>query len=243
MNYSTATAGPTDHLAWRNVFRIMVWGLLITVPLSLACILWVDRPLAVWIHLHGLDTHLWMRSFLDVPIVLTPVAMIYAIVYVLRRSSRPASRGESEWFVVSLSLLVALEVKSVLKLAFGRTWPREVMNVGAPQSRAYDCIASHGFINDGIHTFNAFQGADKQYSAFPSGSTVALLAVVIPLMAMYPRWRLPLIVFSVISLLFFVMTNTHFVGDVVAGIYVGLICGYVPVAMLGDARRKAHAHG
>ena len=223
-------AGPT----WKAIYRLLTVGGLATVALTLIAIRWIDLPLALWIHAHGLDTHLWMRWLLDTPIAATPVAMIYLLVYVIRRRGAPASRAEQDWSVVSIALLVSLEVKSVLKLVFGRTWPREVMNVGAPKSLSYDCVASHGYVSDGIHFFNFFQGADKQYSAFPSGSTVSLLAMVIPIMIIYPRLRWPLAIFTATSLVFFVLTNTHFVGDIVAGLYVGLICGSVPMAMRAD---------
>ncbi|UPG85815.1 phosphatase PAP2 family protein [Luteibacter aegosomatis] len=227
-----STASPFS--SWAMINRLLFIGGAVTLVLTLVSIRWIDLPLASWIHAHGLDSRLWMRWFLDTPIVATPVAMIYMLIYIVRRKRSAATRGEDDWFLVSAALLVSLEVKYVLKLAFGRTWPREVMNVGAPKSASFDCVASHGYLNDGIHLFNFFQGADKQYSAFPSGSTVSLIAMVVPIMALYPRFRWPLVAFSAVSLLFFVLTNTHYLGDVVAGLYVGLLCGLVPLAMRAD---------
>jgi len=224
---------------WNQVYTLFAIGGIVTVAMALVSIKWLDLPLATWIRAQGLDTHLWMRTLLDTPIVATPVAIIYVLVYVIRRRWSIPSRGERDWLAICLSLLVSLEVKSVLKLTFGRTWPREVVNFalanrGGTKVRAYDCVASHGYLNDGIHLFNFFHGADKEYSAFPSGSTISLLAMVIPIMAIYPRTRWPLGLFSVISLCFFILTNTHYLGDVIAGIYVGLLCGFVSVVMRNE---------
>lgn len=229
----TASTPPHAWPTWRAVYRLLTLGGIVTAVVVILSIRWIDLPLASWIHAHGLDTHLWMRWLLDTPIVATPIAMLYMIVYIVRRRHTPALRAEHDWFIVSIALLISLEVKSVLKLMFGRTWPREVMNVGASKNLS-DCVVSHGYVNDGIHLFNFFHGADKQYSAFPSGSTASLIAMVVPIMIIYPRARWPLIAFTAVSLAFFVLTNTHFVGDILAGLYVGLICGCVPMALRAD---------
>lgn len=225
--------------SWRALGRFIALGGVVTIALTMAAVRWVDLPLALWIHGQGLDGHLWMRTFLDTPIIATPIAVIYALVYVARRARSRPSRAERDWFLVSLTLLVSLQVKSVLKLTFGRTWPREVMNVsisggGSAKSAAYDCVSTHGYINDGIHLFNFFHGSEKQFAAFPSGSTASLVAMVIPIMAMYPKLRWPLMVFSAVSMCFFILTNTHFLADVIAGLYVGVLCGGVCVAMRND---------
>lgn len=234
---STTAANPLRiDPSWSAVYRLLALGGLATTVLAVISIRWVDLPLALWIHAHGVDAHLWMRWLLDTPIVATPIAIIYMIVYIVRRRRAPALRTEHDWFIVCTALLISLEVKSALKVVFGRTWPREVMNVGASKSLS-NYVSSHGYVNDGIHLFNFFHGADKQFSAFPSGSTASLVAMVIPIMTIYPRFRWPLIAFTVISLTFFVLTNTHYVGDIVAGLYVGLVCGYVPMAMRADRLR------
>jgi hypothetical protein len=227
------------QVTWKQVYKLFAIGGLFTIAMALISIKWLDLPLATWIHAQGLDKHLWMRTLLDTPIVAAPVAILYVLVYVTCRRWSAPSRGERDWLMICVALLVSLEIKSVLKLTFGRTWPREVMNFAlankdGTKARAYDCVASHGYLNDGIHFFNFFHGADKEYSAFPSGSTVSLLAMVIPIMAIYPRTRWPLGLFSVTSLCFFLLTNTHYLGDVIAGVYVGLLCGFAAVVMRNE---------
>jgi membrane-associated phospholipid phosphatase len=133
--------------------------------------------------------------------------------------------------VISSTLLVACQLKNLLKIAFGRTWPREVKDVSVSSVDTVTGLASRGYVNDGIHAFHPFAGAAKPFAAFPSGSTAALIAVVVPVMLLYPRTRWPLLIYSAVSLLSFVVTNTHFVGDIIAGLYVGTTCGLVAVAI------------
>ncbi|MBB4133353.1 membrane-associated phospholipid phosphatase [Xanthomonas campestris] len=114
----------------------------------------------------------------------------------------------------------------MLKRMFGRTWPRDVSDPG-PAVLANCPPPSLGYINDGIHSFHFFGGNSKPFLAFPSGSTVMLLAIVVPLCVAFPRVRIPLIVFTVFSLFCFVLTNTHFVADVIAGVYVGGVIGLI----------------
>jgi hypothetical protein len=223
---------------WRLTSRLLLAGAPLTFFLTLACILWVDLPLARLIHAKGWDRFFWMRRFLDTPIVTAPAAAAYMGVYVVRRCRGRAGTNEKIWFIISAVLLVTLQLKNMLKIVFGRTWPREVTDpsVGAAPCA---CIApSRGFLNDGIHAFHAFGGSSKPFSAFPSGSTATLIAVVLPLVLLYPRTRIPLTVFTALSLFSFVITNTHFVGDVVAGIYLGALCGSVGVALVREMKPR-----
>lgn len=199
--------------------------------MTLVCVLWVDLPVAQLIHRNGLDRYLWMRWFLDTPIVVAPVAAIYMSIYIARHFGGQPGSQERIWFIISSAFLATLQIKNMLKLVFGRTWPREVIDPSLSASQCACIPQSRGFVNDGIHAFHIFGGDSKQFTAFPSGSTVALIAIVVPIISLYPRTRTPLALFSILSAAAFIITNTHFVSDVIAGVYVGAVCGYVTLAM------------
>ncbi|GGA81772.1 hypothetical protein GCM10011521_20140 [Arenimonas soli] len=177
-----------------------------------------------------------MLQFLSAPILIAPGAALFLVVHAIRRGYGRGGQVERAYAVIAATLLVALAVKDMLKRAFGRTWPRNVVDPG-PEAISSGCSPSSlGYINDGLHGFHAFAGVTKPYQAFPSGSTVVLLATVLPLMALYPRLRLPLAIFSLVSFCAYVLTNTHFIGDVVAGAYVGAVAGMIATATIRSGR-------
>ena len=201
-------------------------GLPIIVIACLACIQWVDLPVATWIHASRLDTHAWMLVLLSVPVVVGPVAGLFLLVYAIRRYWGTPGQWERITFILSASLLASVAIKDMLKRMFGRTWPRDVSDPG-PAVMANCPPPSLGYINDGFHSFHFFGGNSKPFLAFPSGSTIMLLALVIPLCVVLPRARVPLFAFTAFSLICFVLTNTHFVSDVIAGVYVGAVVGLI----------------
>lgn len=225
-------------LTWQTATQVILIGAPLALLLSLACIYWLDLPAALWIHEHSLDTYAWMLILLGTPIALSPAAGLYLIIYAIRRGTCNVSFYERAYCIVSATLLASLAVKDMLKRAFGRTWPRNVIDPGSEPLPQGCGSPSLGYINDGIHAFHAFGGTSKPFQAFPSGSATVLIAVVVPLMVLYPRLRGALAMFSLVSLVAFVLTNTHFIGDVIAGTYVGVVAGVIASAMIRDAAKQ-----
>lgn len=223
---------------WREVRKFLLFGGAFFILLTVICIKWIDIPLAVWIHEQGLDRHLWMRRFLDIPIVVAPLMFLYVIVY-LASAGRSGSLRSRQWYVISLTMLVALQVRTLLKIFFGRTWPRSVQDVVVGSEPVRSIAESTGYLNDGVHMFNFFGGAAKPYAAFPSGSTTALIAVLIPVGFIYRRASFALATLGVISLASYVITNTHYLGDIIFGLFVGACCGICAVAHLRELQASA----
>lgn len=225
----TASAGPKR----RMTRGFLLYGGFFFIPATVACVTWIDIPLAVWIHENGLDRHLWMRRFLDIPIVIAPVALLYIILYM---GHCPGTRSTSarQWYVISVTMLVALQVRTLLKILFGRTWPRSVQDVVVGSEPGLAASPSLSYLDDGVHTFNFLGGAAKAFAAFPSGSTTALISVLVPLSFLYRRTSPLFLGLGVTSLAAYVITNTHYLGDVVFGAYVGACCGFCAIAHLSD---------
>lgn len=223
-------------LGWRTVRLVTLIGALVVVPMVLLSIKWIDLPFSLWLHESQYDVRFpWLRYLMNIPIIVAPLVPLYLLVYVWRRAGREAGLHEYIWFVTGVTFLAACEVKNMLKISFGRSWPRNV----SPGD--YDLILSgirsNGFINDGIHLFKPFAGV-KSFTAFPSGSTVIIVAALIPILANYPRARIPLSVLGLATVVSLVQTNTHFISDVLAGGYIGLVIGTVGAVVIAQRSQQ-----
>ena len=190
-------ASKASKNGWERVVKAVWQGGVVCALLVAVTIYYIDLPLATFLHQSKIDQIRWIRGFLDLPILLTPLAMLYMLLYGLRYAKMKSNRHYHACFVISSTLLIACQVKNILKIAFGRTWPRDV------SGRDVDLILSRfstgGFVNDGIHAFHPFAGT-KAFTSFPSGTTCALMASLsqlgftIPFYGLY--WHLYLFLLS-----------------------------------------------
>jgi len=201
----------TDLQKWLASF-------VLTVVLVAICYLWIDRPVALLAH----ET----RQFLPLdllprrlPVVAAPLAGATLLVLAVRAlMRRPLTRPYAVLLLCTLSFFIAEGLKTYLKSAFGRTWPESWMGPHI------------SFIRDGAYGFSPFHGGPA-YTAFPSGHTTAVCAVVSVLWACYPKFR-PLYVSCVLATaVAVVVANFHFVSDVIAGIFLGTSVGWITMAM------------
>ncbi|MDR3581153.1 MAG: phosphatase PAP2 family protein [Oryzomonas sp.] len=95
-------------------------------------------------------------------------------------------------------------IKSFLKYAFGRINTREWLHT--PQA----------------YGFHWFSGAEH-HSGFPSGHMLVVTAMVAVVWRFHPRYRPACLVLLSVLALAMIATNYHFVSDVIAGVYVGLV--------------------
>ena len=117
-----------------------------------------------------------------------------------------------------LRLAVAAAVKDQLKFVFGRTWPETWVH------------NNPSFIRDGVYGFNPFHGG-PEYAAFPSGHTTAICAVISVLWICYPRYRVLYGICMAAVALGLVGADFHFLGDVIAGAFLGVSIGWLTVVL------------
>lgn len=219
-------------LEWRIVPLVTLIGALVTVPIVLLSIKCIDLPFSIWLHESQYDESLpWLRYLMNLPLIVAPLVPPYLLVYVWRRARSAAGFHEYVWFVTGVTFLAACEIKNMLKISFGRSWPRDVAR--GDYDLILSGIQSRGYVNDGIHLFKPFAGV-KAFTAFPSGTTVIIVAALIPILAIYPRARLPLCILGLAMVVSLVQTNTHFISDVLAGAYVGIIIGTVGAVVIAQ---------
>jgi membrane-associated phospholipid phosphatase len=109
--------------------------------------------------------------------------------------------------LVALTIPLAFVLKSILKYAVGRINTRFWLR------------------HPSFKEFHWFHGVGN-YSGFPSGHMAVFMALVIALWRFYPRYRSVYVGFLSVLALALIVTDYHFISDVLAGVYLGFIVNY-----------------
>lgn len=185
------------------------------------CWAWIDRPLAVWIHAHRLFEfgRSAFRPITHVPDPLIPLGAVAFVVLGLgAMAGRRLTKFTSLLVVCCFSVITTETVKNGLKWIFGRPWP-DSWRGNEPS-----------FIRNGDYQFHWFNGGDL-YSSFPSGHMAAAMAVLSVLWIYYPRLRPGCVAIALFVALGLVGSNFHFLGDVLAGAFLGASIGWMTVSL------------
>jgi membrane-associated phospholipid phosphatase len=87
----------------------------------------------------------------------------------------------------------------------------------------------------GIHSFHFLHGNPQRFDDFPSGTTTIATAIIAVVWILAPRLRILCLLALVGISIGLVITNSHFVADVIAGIFVGWSIGWMTVRLLRPA--------
>ncbi len=146
--------------------------------------------------------------FLDIPDVLfflvcliTGAAWI-AFFYLTRKGIY--NRQTRFFQLIAVSVPLANMVKSLLKYTFGRITTR------------------FWLLHPHAHEFHWLHGTGN-YTGFPSGHMAVLTVFVAALWVYYPRRRTVYLFFLAALALALIVTNYHFISDIIAGVYTGLL--------------------
>jgi membrane-associated phospholipid phosphatase len=148
--------------------------------------------------------------------------LVFAFSGLLAALGRRFSRLEWAIVLCDISLLAAEAIKNQLKFAFGRAWP-DSSGPGAVS-----------LIRDDVYGFHFFFPGTL-YQSFPSGHAAAAAAVISVLWIVFPKFGT---VFAICLLAVdatLVLSNLHFISDVVAGTFVGVSTGLFTVALSNSA--------
>ena len=189
----------------------------------------VDRPVATWVHEHLGDSRsaLFMMSyeghqlaigpfsFMAGPAeALGPLALSVLVLLVLAAMAerRPGRLGRIA-LVLSLSVLVAMHINSVAKLAFGRTWPESWLG------------DNPSWVRDGVFGFFPFHGGSG-WGSFPSGHTTVITTLATLLWLVWPKLRILWAAMVTLVITGLIGANYHFVSDIIGGIFLGVTIGF-----------------
>ena len=199
-------------------FKIWFGSLLVTVAFVWVSFHWFDKPIAMGIYnLFGgrrISTELADR--------IVAIPLISAVIFVLCGLFAVSGRRFSKFGVAialcDISVLATIIIKDQLKFVFGRTWP-DTWGPG---------IVS--FVRDGVYGFHFFQFG-KSFKSFPSGHAAVAAAVLSVAGMLFPSLRAACAIGVLLADAGLVALNLHFLGDVVAGSFVGFSAALFTVAL------------
>ena len=204
----------------------ILYGLLACVAVTAISMGFLDRPIALFVHAQSPaipgPLQYFLQAMTRIPEMLGGLAIILIVGLGLLRLVRGRlARLPEIGFLAALSMIVAEAIKTALKLACGRTWPA---------TWVYD---NPSFLRDGTYGFFPFHGGHG-WAAFPSGHTTIVCACMAVLWLLLPRWR-PLYALAIAATMLGLLgMNYHFLGDILAGAYLGCAVG-VATVRIGSA--------
>ncbi len=190
----------------------MLIGLTVTAALVTAAYFFIDLPVSFFVRAYELNHYQFLKGLTRPPeafVILSPFVLAASL---LRRWFAPWTRPEKAAAAAAISTLLTALAALLLKMTFGRACP-DLATVGGlslPHGSAY-----------GFYPFNV----EAAFWAFPSGHTACTLSVTSVASAAFPRWRLCWWSIAGIVMAALIALNYHFVGDVVAGAFVGWAVG------------------
>lgn len=188
-----------------NLFAVLILWLA-----AIPAVLWLDRPLALWVHASALDSHLWVRQITEgLPKVLPAVVIVLLALPLLLRRKWWSALVSAVYFYAMLKL--TMEIKTGLKIIFGRYWTKTWINHNL------------SLIHDNVFGFNWWHGFGNQ-GCFPSGHSTFTAFCCLWLIYAQPRYKYLWLAILVLMPVCLIALDYHFLGDCLAGLGLGTLC-------------------
>ena len=182
-------------------------ALLLTAIIVL-CVRFLDIPVALYVQNRFYCDAQWSRLTSDLPDLLLVLVLTTTLVacslYLVRAKKRIFDNATSFDKLITCTAPVAYLTKSGLKFVFGRV-----------NTRCW--LQEPGLY--GFHWFQRRVGCD----GFPSGHMIVIVALLAALWRFYPKCRPLCLVAAIVLGVVLIATNYHFLSDVIAGAYVGVL--------------------
>ncbi|MGA2351690.1 MAG: phosphatase PAP2 family protein [Terracidiphilus sp.] len=186
------------------------------------CIEYVDRPAAEFFdqYLRHATAWAWIDRALA-PLDLTvAIALLFVFgCWIWATSGHLLPSWTRTPLLCAWAAVWATVASFVLKRIFGRACPDPV------------------FIQNHIYGFRPLDSA-PHWQSFPSGTAAISAAIVSALWILQPRWRVPGTLIVGLLSVAVVVTNFHWVGDVIAGTVLGTFIGWMTVRVLMPCARR-----
>jgi hypothetical protein len=195
-------------------------AILILIALGLVAFLFLDQPVAVWIHENIRDEDKGFIWLLGRPgraenwalVALGFLAAPRASLFLWRKASDAVRRGPTIALHLFVALLSASTLNELLKIAFGRPRPTKALELAS-------------FSLSPLNIQSAFH-------SFPSGHTQTAWTAVLVLASYFPRLRLPLFALATSAMVSRVLMNRHYVSDTLIGCVVAIVVvGWSPTLL------------
>jgi membrane-associated phospholipid phosphatase len=201
------------------------------IALAGLAIAFLDRPASAWSHavLHRMPVFAWLTHIVDPLPPAAAVGLAVAGCAAAFGAWRPGKWGLT-LIACGLSVVVSVAIKEQLKFAFGRMWP--------------DTWVDHNpsWIANGAYGFRFFHGGEG-WASFPSGHMAIITSAMAVLwQRVRPlRWLWSTLVAAVAVGLW--GANFHFIGDIIAGAYLGAGCAAGVLALLPHLQANERSRG
>jgi membrane-associated phospholipid phosphatase len=177
-----------------------------------------DRPIAYQMAEINLNAFFLFHIFNPIAIVIDVGAILTIIILGIKGCLKVLTQQESRLFLMSVTIGIAVYIKSFLKILFGRFWPQTwyLDNPSLLQNQVY------GF--DFLHL-------DFPYGAFPSGHATVVFCAMTFVWLLAPKWRWLALLVCLLQASALIVLNYHFLSDVIGGAVLGILCSLASVRM------------
>ncbi|MBI2823878.1 MAG: phosphatase PAP2 family protein [Planctomycetia bacterium] len=197
---------------FRGLLRRSLLALAVCVVVVVVSYLWVDRPVAFYVHDHQIEKIRIFKWLTYPPPTFQTWSPLALVLLMVRRAFGPLNRWQASLVVACLSLIVADEFRTSLGDLCGRYWPETWFN------------DNPSLIGNGTYGFHPFERGDD-VGSFPSGHAARILSFATVWWIAMPRGRVVCILVCLPMLVSLVAMNYHFVSDCIAGSALGGIVG------------------
>ena len=197
--------------------RKSIGSALLLAPILALCVRFVDVPVALYIKEHLYGNGQWSELTSDLPDLLLVVVLLTTFValfsYLLRKRKGIVDAVTNLARVLSWATPSSYLMKTVLKYGFGRVNTRYWLE------------------HPELYGFHWFQGL-PHCEGFPSGHMLVIVTVLAAFGRFYPKIRALCLAVGILLGLALIATNYHFVSDVIAGVWLGLLIEAVTFRLL-----------
>ena len=186
--------------------------LALLLPVSLItyyCIGHLDRDVSLFVkHYLFTTSNPWSQYTSSIPDTLLILVTIITVgsysLFKFKTSHNEINIITLTYKMLAIAAPTAFITKTILKYVFGRTNTRTWL------------LVPHDY------NFHFFNGGGNN-SGFPSGHMLVVTALIASLWCLHPNYRPIYLVLLLLLALALIATNYHFVSDVIAGAYIGLL--------------------
>jgi membrane-associated phospholipid phosphatase len=203
-------------------------GAMLVVPVIVLCVRFLDIPLALFVkhHLYGNRKWSHLTSTLpDLLLLVVCVTTLIACTLYLTRSKRGIYDALTSFDkLLAWTAPASYLAKSVLKFVFGRVNTR------------------YWLLQPDLYGFHWFQNLNN-CEGFPSGHMLVIAALLAAFWRFYPKLRPLCLAGGTLLAVALVATNYHFLSDVLAGAYAGVLVEALVFRLLRRAPHWAELGG
>jgi len=205
------------------LYRRFLLALVLCAASVLACIGYLDRPAAEFFNAHVRPYSVW--GCLNRLVTLLGVIPVAALLFQfgaglwMLQGRRLASWAQTA-LLYSSGTIWAIAAEYVFKQIFGRS------------------SADPTYLTHHLYGFRFLHATDG-WASFPSGTATGALTVATITCLCFPRWRVAVSILAGLGCIEVTITNSHWVSDVIAGVFLGACIGWMTVAISGTRGFRA----